>query len=197
MKLLHLATLCILLSFNAAAQRNILSGIIYLSADSAISATDTLGVEMPQKHKPLRIISNPYTGHQKIKEIIATLLINSLVLWNKTAPLLTHTLEYIHPYGWCWLLDRGKRISIYDYSPKGYYIGGNGGMWAIKKSTIIVKKGETFYLFSNPTKLANDKFRRQLATLVADDPVLVEMIMQSSYRRDKTLRMLSLYSPSL
>lgn len=197
MKSFKIIAICILVSFSATPQKNILNGIIYFSADSAISATDTLGVEMPHKHKPVRLISGPYTGHQKIKEKIAPQLIDSLVLWSRTAPSLPHTLEYINKYGWCWLLDHGNHISVYSYSPKGYHIGGNGGMWNIKKSTIIVKKGDTFYLFPNPAKLANDKFRRQLANLVADDPVLVKMIMQSSYRRDKTLRMLSLYSPSL
>ncbi|MDE6264668.1 MAG: hypothetical protein K2M11_05930 [Paramuribaculum sp.] len=197
MKLLHLVTLCILLSFNAAAQRNILNGIIYFPADSVISATDTLGVEMPQKNKPVRLVSNPYTARQKIKEKIEPQIIDSLVLWNRTAPSLTHALEYIHPYGWCWLLDRGAHISIYNYSPKGYYIGGNGGMWAKNKSVILVKKGNTFHRFTKTFKLANNKFRERLAALVADDPVLVKMILQSSFLREKTLRMLSLYSPAI
>lgn len=65
------------------------------------------------------------------------------------------------------------------------------------KYIMLADKEGVLHKFTKPTKSANDSFRRQVAALVADDQALVQQIMASRYRRDKTLRMLRLYSPSL
>lgn len=123
--------------------------------------------------------------------------VDSLVVWSSTSSERPHTISYIVNYGWSWQLENGRFIRIYCFSPKGYYISGNGGMWVRGKSIVIVEKNGIVSTFNNPTKQADAKFRRQLASLVADDPVLVAMINESRGRRDKILRMLSLYSPIL
>ncbi|MDE5837693.1 MAG: hypothetical protein K2H39_01430, partial [Paramuribaculum sp.] len=138
----------------------------------------------------------PYTARQKVRDKIQPEKIDSVILWNPTAPERSHTFEFIPSYGWCWLLDGGKHISVYAFSPKGYSISGNGGISARKKRDIIVKKGDTTFLFSKTGKFADNKFKQQVAEIVADDPDLVRIIMQSSSRRDKILRTLSLYSPN-
>ena len=191
-----LSAVILTIAFQATAQRNLMEGIVYLSTGSVISTADSLGIEIPVKQKPLRIVTNPYTARQKVRDKIQPQQIDSIVLWNPTAPERPHTFEYIPPYGWCWLLEHGNHISVYAFSPKGYTISGNGGIWARKKLDIIVRKGDTTYLFSKPEKFADNKFRQQVAEIVSDDAGLVRMIMQSSSRRDKILRMLNLYSPN-
>ncbi len=186
----------IVFAFPATAQRNLMDGKIFLSYDSVIITNDSLRIEIPVKHKPVRIVANPYTAKQKVRDKIEPEKIDSVTLWNPTAPERSHTFEYIPPYGWSWLLERGNHISVYAFSPKGYTISGNGGIWARNKLDVIVRKGDKTYLFSKPGKYADNKFRKQVAEIVNDDPGLVRMIMQASSRRDKILRMLSLYSPN-
>ncbi|MDE6460371.1 MAG: hypothetical protein K2K52_06000, partial [Paramuribaculum sp.] len=149
-RIIHLIIFVILIdiAFPATAQRNLMKGKVFLSSDSIITTNDTLGIEIPVKRKPLRIVTNPYTAKQKVRDKIQPEKIDSVILWNPTAPERSHTFEFIPSYGWCWLLDGGKHISVYAFSPKGYSISGNGGIWARKKLDIIVKKGDTTFLFS-------------------------------------------------
>ncbi|MDE7450502.1 MAG: hypothetical protein K2M72_09875 [Paramuribaculum sp.] len=194
--ILHVISVCFLaIACRAASPRNLMDGRLYLSSDSVITSNDTVGIEVPVKRKPLRIVANPYTARQKVIRKIAPDQVDSLTLWNRTASDRHHTFRYLSRYGWCWLLNRGEVISVYAYSPKGYIIAGNGGMWARKKLDVIVKKGDNTYVFSKTGKHADKKFKKQVAAIVADDAELVSRIMQSSSRRDKILRMLSLYSP--
>lgn len=183
------------LSLNAVKIRAIMDCKIYLQSGSVRLSNDSVMVAIPESKQPLYLMSYPYTARQAIKESIEADQIDSVVMWNKTSPLRTHTLTFMSQYGWCWMLERGESIKVYCFAPKGYHINGIGGMYAIGKSSIIVVKDGKSYKFDKTGKMTNDKFRRVLAEIVADDPVLVQLILRSSYRRDKTLRMLSLYSP--
>lgn len=169
---------------------------IYLKSGEVVSVRDSVRIAMPVKKKKLKVYRNAYTALQKLKDEHSPDAVDSLVIWSSTSPERTHQVCYLSGYGWSWLLENGRYIRVYCYSPKGYYIGGNGGMWSRgKKSILIVEKDGRFYTFDNPTKWANDKFRNRVAALVADDPALAKQIGESNFRRDKTLRMLSLYSP--
>ena len=194
--ILHIISVCFLaIACHAAAPRNLMDGKIYLSSDSDITSDDSIRIEIPVKHKPLRIVVNPYSAGQKVLRKLNPEEVDSLTLWNPTAPDRHHTFRYLSRYGWCWLLEQGDIISVYAFSPKGYTIAGNGGMWARKKLDVIVKKGDVTYIFSKTDKRVDNKFKKKIAAIVADDAELVSRIMQSSSRRDKMLRMLSLYSP--
>ncbi len=65
-----------------------------------------------------------------------------------------------------------------------------------KHSMLIMKNGTVIAKFDKTDKNSDDKFRKKLITMVADDAVLTDMIATSRGRRDKLLRLLSLYTPA-
>ncbi len=82
------------------------------------------------------------------------------------------------------------------FSPKGYYLAGNGGMSAGNNAVMLVNKNGEIYQFEKTSKMADDTFRRQVASFVADDPQLQQEILGSRATRTVTLRMLGKYHPS-
>lgn len=165
------------------------------SKSGVITNTDSIGIKLPKKHEPITLIENVYTKRAKKGRKIEAEEVDSLVAWMRSSPEFRHTFINLSPYGWCWQLERNPLISLYVYSKKGYRIWGNGGAQACGKYILVIVKDGVRTEFKNTHKSANDKFRRELADMVSDDPVLSEMILQSRTRRDKTLRMLSLYNP--
>ncbi len=192
-------TLSALMPENAAAEKllGLMCGKVYLSGGDVVELNDSYRIAMPVKKKQLCLVENAYSSRQKVSQRISPETVDSIVLWNATSPAHTHTLRYIPEFGWCWQLEKATGIAVYAFSPKGYHISGNGGMWTRGKSIMIVDRNGTLHRFSDHSKNANDKFRQQVADMVKDDPVLVSKIVSSRYRRDKTLRMLGLYNPAI
>lgn len=179
------------------ARDQLVEGNVYLSSGEVLEARDSIRISLPVKKKKLRIFENAYTARQKKKEDIIPATVDSIVVWSSTSVERHHTLCYIAKYGWAWQLDKGSHINVYCFSPKGYSVAGNGGMWYKVKGIIIVEKGDKLLVFKNPGKRANGKFIKHVISLVADDPVLVARLNKTYGARDKILRMLSLYSPIL
>lgn len=185
----------VLFPTSVVARDQLVNGNVYLSSGKVLEARDSIRISLPVKKKKLKIFENAYTAHQKKMEEIVPLTVDSLVVWSSTAVDRHHTLSYISKYGWAWQLEKGRHIRVYCFSPKGYNVSGNGGMWYRVKGVIIVEKNGELFVFKNPAKRANEKFIKQVTSLVADDPVLVEMLNDAYGDRGKILRMLSLYSP--
>lgn len=196
--LIILVILCCAFSTPEAAAKKFREAVfasIHLSSGEVMTCTDSIRIEMPQGKKQLRVIANPYTARQKCTESLDPALVDSIVIWNSTTPDAHHTLAFLPDYGWCWQLDRGKGICIYAFSPKGYHLAGNGGMWTVKKSSVIVVKNGVATLFTNTSKPSNAGFRKKVAAMIPEDPMLARMIENATGRRDKILRMLAAYSP--
>lgn len=172
-----------------------MDGIVYLAGGDSMAMRDSSRIAIPMKKKPLVILEHAYTARQKVVERVEPERVDSVVLWNTLAPARRHAMCYLPDYGWCWILERGPRISVYAFAPKGYHIAGNGGMWYIGKGCILVEKGGIITRFDKTAKSADRKFRERLAAMVADDAALAERLLTTLQRRDKALRMLSLYNP--
>ncbi|MBD5233242.1 MAG: hypothetical protein HDS65_03585 [Bacteroidales bacterium] len=168
-------------------------GRAYLQSGETVIAEGENRIVIPKKKEKLLINEKAYTHESKIGRKIDPLEIDSVVVWSPSAPERPHTLRFIPDYGWCWQLESGPRISIYAYSPKGYYFGGNGGGWVRGKGRLILVKDGVAYDCGRHDKNINNALRRKLAPLVADDPKLSEYILNVKGRRDKKLRVLSTY----
>lgn len=170
---------------------------VFLSSGDTLCTVGALHIGIPRGDKPLQVMEGAYTRSQRIAEHIDPPTVDSISLWARTAPERKHTLRFVNGYGWCWQLDKGKAITVLAFCKKGYRIGGNGGMGVRDKhSMLIMKNGAVIAKFDKTDKNSDDKFRKKLITMVADDPVLTDMIATSRGRRDKLLRLLSLYTPA-
>ena len=195
----HISVLSVVLlsavTLNAAKIPTPVYGVVYLASGDSIVADGVTRVGMPVKHKPLAIVDSAYTASVRIARRLVPDSVDSVRVWVPTAPEHTHTLCYFPEYGWCWLLNRGPRISVYFYSPKGYRIAGNGGMWARDKSVMLVVKDGRIFRFKNTHRYVNARFLRDLSAMVADDSALAAEVLSLRGRRDKVLRILSRYNP--
>lgn len=167
---------------------------IYTGSEEII-ATDSIRIKIPRKHENIVLINDAYTKHAQKGRQIAVDAIDSLVVWMPTSPDVRHTIVYFKPYGWCWLLEKTPRITVFVFCKNGYRMWGNGGIQACGKYILLVVKDGSVTEFKKTWKMSDDSFRRKVADLVADDPVLGAEIIKSRTRRDKTLRMLRLYNP--
>ena len=170
-------------------------GIVYLHSGDTIAATGKTRITPPSKHKKVDIIENAYTKASKVASRIDPTTVDSAVVWAATSPEHRHTLVHLKEYGWCWRLEHTPRIAVYCYSPKGYYLGGNGGMWLRGKAEMLVVKDGTIHKFGKTYKKINASKRRKLEALVADDPRLSDYFRTAAGRSDKVLRALSEYNP--
>ncbi|MCI9606948.1 MAG: hypothetical protein HFJ94_02085 [Muribaculaceae bacterium] len=190
-----LLTALVPLTLSAEKVLALMPGIIYFKDGSVEELVDSSRIAIPQKQKDLLILDHAYTHRQNIGRRISPEDVDSVVIWSVTSPERRHTLCYFKESGWCWLLDKANGLMVCAFSPKGYHISGNGGMWCRGKCDGIVYKEGTPHRFSKLTKQSNESFRRKVAALVADDPELARQIMSGRMRRDKTLRMLAGYNP--
>lgn len=149
----------------------------------------------PRKEKKLEIIDRAYTRQSNVGNRIVATDVDSLTLWVATAPDRPHRFRFVRDYGWCWLLEHTPYLTVYCFSSGGYHFAGNGGLWLRGKGTLLVVKDGVIYNFGRPDKKADEKFRRQMDSLVADDAELTDYIRKAKGRRDKILRRLSMYKP--
>ena len=172
-----------------------LYGRVYLNSGDSIIADGNLCVGLQKKKKELRIISDAYTGNNRIIRTIEPETVDSLIVWSKTAPDHPHKFRFIKEYGWCFEAEHSPYISVCCYAPKGYRCGGNGGLWMYGKCKMLVIKDGKIYEFGQPDKKVDKKMLTQLESLVADDPALSIYISKAKGRRDKILRSLVNYNP--
>lgn len=168
---------------------------IYTGSEEII-ATDSVRIKIPKKHEDIVLVNDAYTKRAQKGRLIAADGIDSVVVWMPTAPDIRHTIVYFKPYGWCWLLEKNPWITVLAVCKNGYRMWGNGGMAPKGKYKLVVVKNGITTEFKNTARMADDKFRKKVAAIVADDPVLTGTILRSHMRRDKTLRTLRLYNPA-
>ncbi len=156
-------TLSALMPENAAAEKllGLMCGKVYLSGGDVVELNDSDRIAMPVKKKQLCLVENAYSSRQKVSQRISPETVDSIVLWNATSPGHTHTLRYIPEFGWCWQLEKATGIAVYAFSPKGYHISGNGGMWTRGKSIMIVDRNGTLHRFLTirKTRMTNSDSR--------------------------------------
>lgn len=177
-------------------KKGMVCGRVYLSDGRIITADGNDRVTLPSKKRDIKVVEDAYTHNARVTGTFKGSEIDSLHLWARTKPERVRTERYLDGYGWCWQLDTTPYVTIYAFSPKGYSLAGNGGMASVGKPKILVVIGGKITEFTNTHKMADDKLRHSLALMVADDPALADAILASRHRRDKTIRMLSLYNPA-
>lgn len=149
----------------------------------------------PAKRKKLELLDHAYSKARKVVSRIDPATVDSVVLWTTTSPEYPHTFIYLKEYGWCWQLEHNTHIAVYCYSPKGYFLSGNGGMWMRGKGDMLVVKDGTIENFGKTSKKINASKRHRLMELVADDPALAAYFRTAAGRCDKVLRALGKYNP--
>lgn len=172
-----------------------LCGKVYLRSGDSIVADGTTRIAPPVKNKKLEIIEQAYTRQSKVGDKIAPESVDSVVLWVPTAPERPHTLRYVDDYGWCWEVDGNPWLTVYCFTPKGYFFAGNGGVWTRGKGEMLVVKDGKTYNFGKSDKKVDDSMRRRLESLVADDTELTAYIRNARGRCDKIVRSLGQYHP--
>lgn len=182
-------------SFPNSMKGQLVQGSVSLACGEAILTDGSVRIETPKGRKPLRVFENAYSSRQRVLHKIEGSKVDSVTIWSVTSPGRAHVLKFIQGYGWCVSLEKGKLIEVLCFSPKGYYIGGNGGISFRKKPQIIIKKGDERFEFGDLSKMADKRFRDRVSEIVADDPDLSCSIMDAESRRDRILRSLSNYSP--
>lgn len=196
-----LTMLCVVLALSATCEAKKIytanPGCVFLSTGDSIVADGNMKIsDALKKKKKLELIENPYTKQNRVRRRISPTDIDSVRIWSPSAPEHTHKLVYIPRYGWCWEAEHGPHICVYGYSPKGYHLSGNGGLWLRNKGKIFIIKDGRIYDFGAPDGKINSKMRKELEALVADDPYCLQYVREAKGRRDKILRSLVLYSPA-
>lgn len=182
-------------SFSNSMKGQLVQGSVSLASGEAIITDGSVRIETPKGRKPLRIFEKAYSSRQRVQHKIEGEKVDSIILWSVTSPERVHILKFIQGYGWCVSLEKGEFIEVLGFSPKGYYIRGNGGISIRRKPQIIIKKGNERFEFGDLSKMSDKKFRERVSAIVADDPELSRFIMDAEFRRDRILRSLSNYSP--
>lgn len=173
-------------------------GRVFLKDGSIIEADGDNRIGTPKKKNgKVTVIENAFTHNSKETRVLEGAEIDSLQIWQRTRTDRVRTLVYIPGRGWGWKIESAGGITLYGYSPDGYYLAGNGGMSTRGKLTLLVVKDGHIYEYENTHKMADDSFRREITAFVADDPALTARIMESRKTKDATLRMLGTYRPSL
>lgn len=172
-------------------------GRIYLSSGDSIIADGELRVGVPTKKKKLELIEKAYTKDSRVKSRLDPAEIDSVVIWVPTAPERTHSFRFVEGYGWCYEAERTPYVSVYCFAPKGYRLAGNGGIWMLGKSKMLVVKGKETFEFGKPSAMLSNKMRKKLKAIVSDDPYYCDFVMAAKGRSDKILRSLKMYKPNL
>lgn len=172
-------------------------GRIYLSSGDSIIAEGETRIGVPVKTKKLEIIDRAYTKNSKVGRKISPDSVDRVVLWVPSAPERKHTFRFVKDYGWCWQLENGPYVMVYCFASHGYHFAGNGGLWTRGKGTLVVVKDDKKYNFGRPDKKMNNKLRREIEQIIADDPELCASIRRAQGRRDKIVRSLCTYQPEL
>lgn len=170
-------------------------GRVFLQSGDTIEAVGETRLTPPAKHKKLEIINNAYTKRRKVASRLKPETVDSAVVWSATSPEHPHTLIYLKDYGWCQQLEHNDHITVCCFSPKGYFLSGNGGIWMRGKGVMLVVKDGEIYNFGKTYNKINNSARRRLETLVADDPALSAYFHTAIGRCDKVVRALGRYNP--
>lgn len=174
-----------------------LCGRIFLKSGEIIATDDSTRIGTPtKKHGKMVVIENAFTHRAKDARFIEGAETDSVQLWSRTRTDRPRTLVYYPDYGWCWLLEKASGLTVCVFSADGYFISGNGGMSPRKKPEFIVWKNGESYRFDKTDKMADDAFRRQVASFAEGDSKLQKEILNSHAKKDATLRMLGKYRPA-
>lgn len=173
----------------AGVPRYLVEGSIYFQGDSIVNAEKPRMMAIPRGKRPVEIVSDAYTHSARVQCKIKAAGADSVVVWSPTTPGRRHRITMIPGYGWCLFLG-GDRLSVFAFCKKGYHVSGNGGVWCRGKFVILVKTPDGIEKFDNPSKMANDKFRKHIADLAIGDIELYQHILNSRTTRVKTVRLL-------
>lgn len=189
--ILLVAMLCVAPAISATKVSQQVCGRVYLKGGEVIETTDSSRIGTPaKKHGKLVIVENAFTHRAKESRLIEGTEVDSVQIWQRTRTDRVRTLVYEPDYGWCWQVENANGIRVCGFSPKGYFLAGNGGMSARGELIMLVVKDGRIYEFDKPGKMANDEFRRQVAAFVADNPALAQKILDSRLTRSGTLRLI-------
>ena len=168
---------------------------IYMCSGELITADGKQRIRMPKKNEKLEIISEAYTNKNIILRKIDPETVDSVVVWSVTSPERTHTLRFVDKYGWCYQLERNPFLTVYSFATKGYSCAGNGGLWLLGKSSVLVDKAGKIYNFGKPDKQVNKQIINRLESLASDDPAYLLFLKTAKGRCDKVVRSLVMYNP--
>lgn len=201
----HNATKAILLIFlflstvSVANAASFVTGRIYLKNGSVIECSVNDRIKLPKRSGKTVLLRNAYRK-EEVRESFKVDQVDSIIAWHPATQ--EHVRKFVpsESLGWLWIYFETPQISVGVYSAKGYGIATNGGIRILQKRRLLFhsktafclkKKGEDdFVQVGKVSDKANNKFRKEVAEYVSDDPDMADAILNSKTRRDKTLLML-------
>lgn len=178
----------------AGVPRFLVEGTVYFAGDSTLDIRGERRMAIPRGRKSVEIVDCAYTRQARVCRKIEAGALDSVTVWIPTAPERRHRVANLPDYGWCLHLGGDEQLSVLAYCKKGYRVAGNGGIWCRGKFVVLIKTPDGIKCYDNPGKMANGKFREEVAAYAAHDSALRQLILDSRTTRLKTIRMLELLS---
>lgn len=188
----------------AAHAANLVEGRIYMKDGSVIDCTGADRMQLPGKAGKIKIFRNAYLK-TKYKETLQPEDIDSVLCWHSKSSEYVRKLVFAQNPGWMWVYFETPHIRACVYSAKGYYIGADGGIFAMQRRGWFSNSHVDFYLrkqgkseyqcIGNTYRRTKNTFREGIADYIEDDAELAERVRRSDAYRDKTILMLREYNP--
>lgn len=105
-------------------------------------------MELPRKMHDVEAYRQ-FFSHQCRRDVVPVGSVDSVAVWNVSAPQSVRILVPVEGVGWCWRYVDHPRIQVYVYSSQGYSLNAFGGIKAWQGNTVAA-------LFLIPSKTACD-----------------------------------------
>ena len=150
---IHLCTLLLacllLLGLNpTAVLAQTCEGCVCLKNGSRLLYAGDDRMEMPRKNRDVEVYRN-FLSRDCQHDIVPVDRVDSVLVWNSSAPDVVRVLVPVPGVGWSWLYASHPRLQVYVYASQGYSLSAMGGMKAWQGQKFI----QAFFI---PSKTACD-----------------------------------------
>lgn len=183
------------------AQAQTSEGCVYLKDGKQTYYVGDDRIEVPRKKRDLEVYRN-FFSRQCQSDIIAMDNVDSVVVWNSSAPQNTHTLVPLPDVGWSWLYINHPKMNVYVYASLGYDTNSMGGIKAYQDNTpaaMFLIPGKTacdFYVvlpggkpicLGDAYKRCDKSFVRKLCSTAGLSQEVEQQIVKSGERSRSTV----------
>lgn len=131
-----------------AMQAQTCEGCVFLKNGSRLLYAGNDRMEMPRKNRDVEVYRN-FLSRDCQHDIVPVGRVDSLWVWNSSAPEVVRVLVPLPGVGWSWLYASHPRLQVYVYASQGYSLSAMGGMKAWQGQKFI----QAFFI---PSKTACD-----------------------------------------
>lgn len=176
-------------------------GRVYLKGGKQYFYVGDDRIEVPRKKRDLEVYHN-FFSRQCQSDIIAMGNVDSVVVWNSSAPQNTHTIVPLPDVGWSWLYISHPKMNVYVYASLGYDTNSMGGIRAYQDNTpaamflipgktacdfYVVMPGGSPVCLGDAYKRCDKSFVRKLCNTVGLPKEVEQQIVKSGERSRSTV----------